>query len=244
MQFPASDDLASASALSPRQLTPLRTGTLRKQSAAHGAVVHTTGSGVVMAAQKAGKDPFERALSVYSTGLYFPHYIIGWAGELGQICDERIRAPHVGVTPIERTAFLNNTWRTLSHPIGCADYLRNAQGFPQYAYWDARWPSLKAPTELVPGHVVSEVFLGIELLDARQMSGNSGKPYTDEQYKSLGRLLVDVAKRHGFPIQKERILGHDDLNPITRSTRAGGWDPGSYGSVPAFDWAHLFSLIH
>jgi outer membrane protein OmpA-like peptidoglycan-associated protein len=38
-------------------------------------------------------------------------------------------------------------------------------------------------------------------------------------------------------------LGHEDLSPITRSVRRGGWDPGFLRDAPFFDWNYVYEQI-
>ena len=41
----------------------------------------------------------------------------------------------------------------------------------------------------------------------------------------------------------QRLLGHEDLTPISRHDKKGGWDPGGLREVPYFDWEHVYRTI-
>jgi N-acetyl-anhydromuramyl-L-alanine amidase AmpD len=63
--------------------------------------------------------------------------------------------------------------------------------------------------------------------------------YTDRLYLSIARLTRHLANRYGIPIDRDRILGHDEVPGPTAAFQAGmHWDPGPY-----FDWSHLFELM-
>jgi hypothetical protein len=63
--------------------------------------------------------------------------------------------------------------------------------------------------------------------------------YTDRLLLSIARLTRHLADRHGIPIDRDRILGHDEVPGPTAAFQAGmHWDPGPY-----FDWSRLFELM-
>jgi hypothetical protein len=48
-----------------------------------------------------------------------------------------------------------------------------------------------------------------------------------------------MAERHGWGEGWQagpRLLGHEDLNPIQRSAKGEGWDPGGLRERPWFAW--------
>ena len=65
--------------------------------------------------------------------------------------------------------------------------------------------------------------------------------YTEAMYRSSARLVRYLAKRFDIPLDRQHILGHDNVPGTTTATIAGmHTDPGPY-----WDWAHYFlSLIH
>lgn len=67
--------------------------------------------------------------------------------------------------------------------------------------------------------------IGIEL------EGQDDEPYTDVQYRRLAELIA-LLRRHFPAIRTDAIVGHSDIAPGRKT------DPG-----PAFDWAHLKTLL-
>jgi N-acetyl-anhydromuramyl-L-alanine amidase AmpD len=65
-----------------------------------------------------------------------------------------------------------------------------------------------------------------------------GSWFTDALYGSLAKLIRYQADRYGIPLDREHVIGHDQVPGIDANHVAGmHWDPGPY-----FDWAHLMAL--
>ncbi|KAA9162862.1 N-acetylmuramoyl-L-alanine amidase [Amycolatopsis acidicola] len=63
--------------------------------------------------------------------------------------------------------------------------------------------------------------------------------YTEAMYRSSAKLVRYLAGKYGIPLDRQHILGHDNVPGTTPSTVAGmHWDPGPY-----WDWAHYFDLL-
>ncbi|BBJ45874.1 amidase [Streptomyces antimycoticus] len=63
--------------------------------------------------------------------------------------------------------------------------------------------------------------------------------YTEAMYRSSARLVRYLAKRFDIPLDRQHILGHDNVPGTTTATIAGmHTDPGPY-----WDWAHYFTLL-
>ncbi|MFD5322820.1 N-acetylmuramoyl-L-alanine amidase [Streptomyces sp. NPDC127092] len=63
--------------------------------------------------------------------------------------------------------------------------------------------------------------------------------YTEAMYRSSARLVRYLAKRFGIPLDRQHVLGHDNVPGTTASTIKGmHTDPGPY-----WDWAHYFRLL-
>lgn len=204
----------------------LRTGTFRSGSV-FGFAVHTTGSGIVDKAIKKGADPFQYALDYYLSAEFYAQYLIGYDGKIAQICDERVRAQHIGFK--ERAAFLYGTWEKTAQPVAVR-------------LWRAAWPGFKSPAHLFPGASPNEAFVGAEMLPIPSFSSRwqpafEGATFTLAQHQSVVLLARDVARRSVFPAgwhDTSRLLGHEDVNPLTRSDKGGGWDPGALRERPRF----------
>jgi N-acetyl-anhydromuramyl-L-alanine amidase AmpD len=63
--------------------------------------------------------------------------------------------------------------------------------------------------------------------------------YTERLYLSLARLTRYLADRYGIPLDRDHIIGHDEVPGPTSAFQAGmHWDPGPY-----FDWAHFMAPV-
>ncbi|GAA3398987.1 N-acetylmuramoyl-L-alanine amidase [Streptomyces roseoviridis] len=63
--------------------------------------------------------------------------------------------------------------------------------------------------------------------------------YTEAMYRTSARLVRYLAKRYGIPLDRQHVLGHDNVPGTVASTIRGmHTDPGPY-----WDWAHYFKLL-
>ncbi|MGP2436133.1 N-acetylmuramoyl-L-alanine amidase [Streptomyces sp. JW3] len=63
--------------------------------------------------------------------------------------------------------------------------------------------------------------------------------YTEAMYRSSARLVKYLAKRYGIPLDRQHILGHDNVpGPTAAGVPGMHTDPGPY-----WDWAHYFELL-
>ncbi|MFF3871602.1 N-acetylmuramoyl-L-alanine amidase [Streptomyces sp. NPDC001978] len=63
--------------------------------------------------------------------------------------------------------------------------------------------------------------------------------YTEAMYRSSARLVKYLAAKYGIPLDRQHILGHDNVPGPTTSTIGGmHTDPGPY-----WDWRHYFELL-
>ncbi|WP_324787648.1 N-acetylmuramoyl-L-alanine amidase [Streptomyces sp. H51] len=63
--------------------------------------------------------------------------------------------------------------------------------------------------------------------------------YTEAMYRSSARLVRYLAAKYGIPLDRQHILGHDNVPGPTTSTVPGmHTDPGPY-----WDWRHYFALL-
>ncbi|MDF5752226.1 peptidoglycan recognition family protein [Spongiactinospora sp. TRM90649] len=66
-----------------------------------------------------------------------------------------------------------------------------------------------------------------------------GAWYTEAMYRSSARLVRYLADRYKIPLDREHILGHDNVPGISPELVSGMHeDPGPY-----WDWAHYFELL-
>ncbi|THA27431.1 N-acetylmuramoyl-L-alanine amidase [Streptomyces sp. RKND-216] len=63
--------------------------------------------------------------------------------------------------------------------------------------------------------------------------------YTEAMYRSSARLVRYLAKKYDIPLDRQHVLGHDNVPGTTPSAVRGmHTDPGPY-----WDWAHYFRLL-
>ncbi|MFF8606998.1 N-acetylmuramoyl-L-alanine amidase [Streptomyces sp. NPDC015346] len=63
--------------------------------------------------------------------------------------------------------------------------------------------------------------------------------YTEAMYRTSARLVRHLAQRYDIPLDRQHILGHDNVPGTVASTIRGmHTDPGPY-----WDWAHYFQLL-
>ncbi|MER5201247.1 N-acetylmuramoyl-L-alanine amidase [Streptomyces sp. NPDC002884] len=63
--------------------------------------------------------------------------------------------------------------------------------------------------------------------------------YTEAQYEATADLVKYLAGRFGIPLDRQHIIGHDNIVGPTSGTVSGmHWDPG-----PSWDWEHFMALI-
>ncbi len=64
--------------------------------------------------------------------------------------------------------------------------------------------------------------------------------YTEAMYQSSAKLVRYLAEKYGIPLDREHIIGHDEVPTISPTRMAGQhWDPGPY-----WDWNHYMALLH
>lgn len=208
----------------------------RRNPQAWGLCVHTTGSGVPTRAKKLGIDPMEVALSVYlapdgpGTFTNFPHYVIGSTeGLIVQIAGDNERARHAGIDQKDRQLYLSGAWRKkVSEKV-----LR---------MWERKWGSTSSPLHLFPSTSVNEDYLGVEIIPALKRFPN-GSLFSSKQYDALALLIRDIENRHKITLLHHRLVGHEDLEPLTRWTSKEGWDPGGLSDDPKFLWPEVIRRL-
>lgn len=208
--------------------SPARKKRHRRMTEVWGAVVHTTGSGVLRAANEHGTSSVEEALRVYHRTAG-PHYVVDYDGTVFQIQYDDLWAAHCGVSRAERKAYLNGTWREAMFKLG------RSRGTK---LWSDRWGPKKSPQHLYPTKSPNACYVGIEMVT---LDGSTGIiRFTADQHKAVALLLCDLARRYKWPkgwSRSARLLGHEDIDAFDRWDRRGGWDPGALREHPRFDWA-------
>jgi hypothetical protein len=224
----------------------------------YGLVVHTTGGGLPAKARSQGH--YHTALgSRYYFRSHGCHYLNGWRGAAGgdllQLANERERANGVGVTNKEEPK--KDQRRSIESGRFEAD-------LPPVLVrlWRARWPGREHSLDLLPPgtRTANECYVHLECVPCvydfkdKLVTGPDAEPlraglrFTKAQFETIALLAVDVARRNGWPTDEDwwrtpRLLGHEDLTPISRHNSKGGWDPGYLREQPYFDWEYVYDLI-
>jgi hypothetical protein len=222
-----------------RARDPAKGGKVRKP---FGAALHTTGSGILSKAKAQGKTPIEAALDTYiamqngSQGYPWggPAYVIDHDGTAYQIAPDDIVTHHSGPGGSgSDDAYRGGVWEA-QLPASLV------------ARWRAAWPGRAHPYSLFPSSSPNTDYIGIEMIPIG--SGYGGAPmraglrFTQRQHDTAARLVADMAQRHGWPAgfaSSNRLVGHEDVDPINRHDAGGGWDPGWLRSAPYFDFAYV-----
>ncbi|TNC28747.1 N-acetylmuramoyl-L-alanine amidase [Amycolatopsis alkalitolerans] len=69
--------------------------------------------------------------------------------------------------------------------------------------------------------------------------GAQGTWYTEAMYRASAKLVRYLADKYRIPLDRQHIIGHDNVPGTIPSTVAGmHWDPGPY-----WDWGHYFDLL-
>ena len=207
-----------------------------------GICVHTTGDGVPAAVERTGMPHHTVALATYTAmESVGPHFVIDPFGYVAQYADPGLIRHHVGLEAEHRRSFLDGHWTEDANRISrdCV------------AWWQARWPQFRSPSHLYPSDRPNKDYIGIELIPAGTYVKNKGwtfqhgsrpgfdkQRFSVEQYVALARLAQGLAEAYGIDLTKRnRLLGHEDLNPYTRP----GWDPGDARQF--FSWELLSGIM-
>ena len=225
------------------------------QGRVYGLVVHTTGGGLPSSARAQGLYHTVRAVNHYNQS-HGCHYVNGWrgidGGDLLQIANEREQANGVGVT---------NTREPGKDQRRSIDGGRFETDLPPILVklWRARWPGYQHSLALLPGtRTANACYVHVECVpcvyhhdkklrtDAPPL--REGLRFTRAQHDAVALLACDIARRNGWPMgetwwRTPRLVGHEDLTPISRHDRNGGWDPGSLRERPYFDWPSVYEAI-
>ncbi len=181
-------------------------------------IIHTTGYGAGLKRIKNNNNTVDKIGEAYAKRManvlkYKGHFLIDHTGKIWQFL------------PVTEVA-----WHTGS---GKRKLLQSEK---LYEWWTERWPDLKNPISLPVWKGSPNVnSVGIDLL--AHGNGAITSAYTQAQYKSLAKLIKSLCDNLEIPLERKYILGHEDVDPISRGSKKGGWDPGH------FDWGYLFSLV-
>lgn len=204
-------------------------------SAVYGAVFHTSGRGLPNRAVERNEDPLKTAVDYY-TGSKGCHYIIPYDGAAVQVASENYQAAGVGINYGKRgknqyLSVISKRWRK-DLPAELVER------------WQTRWPDYANPLDLLPNtKTANSCYVHVEMIPLLPSfdfePAFEGSLFTKEQHETVKALAEDIAKRNAWPKDWERsprLLGHEDLTPLPRHDKRGGWDPGWLREKPYFSW--------
>lgn len=206
-------------------------------------VDHITGRATWNNAQRNKQDPLQRIDNYFtSDGKPFAHYTIDPWGAIIQVAYERERPWAQGLSRAQSLKkppdfwleYWNKTPWGFSNVAQLLSCLHDTFAFDQ-------------AQSRQPPHSPNDRAIAIE-----HIQYGNGFKLTAAQYRMSHMLHIDIAMRHemaslhdgGLPAMRRllQILGHEDVNPWERGTKAGGWDPGALRKKPRFCWYCLTTL--
>lgn len=183
------------------------------------------------------------------------HYVISYYGDIIQVANEDMQANGVGMSDqikaVESSALLTHFDKT-SEPWMVESFHGNAVA---QARWAGRWssPEIQTPLDLYPTKYANSCYVHCEMppcvfwyndmLQIEEEPHRPGLRFTTAQHYAFVKLAVDIADRNKFPEGwwkgTGRLVGHEDLSPLTRSNKKGSWDPGYLREDMWFDWIYV-----
>lgn len=212
----------------------------------YGLIIHTTGSGLPDKAMKNGQYPTVRAERHYSRS-HGCHLINGYrghdGGDLIQMAHDGERASGVGT---RRQKSKPNQKAQHDSILGKykGDWRKDLPA-SLVKRLEEQWPGYPNPLNLLPDspnaccvHMECPPLTKFWIAQGFEPAF-PGSYFTQAQYDTIAAVGVDYAARKQWPWEwwrMPRLLGHEDLTPISRHDKLGGWDPGALRASPRFDW--------
>lgn len=233
-----------------RKVRGVRDPKLARRRKPWGFLLHTTGGGVTAQAKRQNRTPIEVAISIYiasqngSNGYLWggPAYVCDHDGTLHQIAPDDAYTNHAGGP--HRDEYLDGSW---IHGVSKEGHRITPATVDE---WRKRWPSKRNPYSLFPSTSPNADYVGLEMIPIGDGFGGEpmakGLRFTKAQHDAAIALGRDLELRHAWPSEwakTGRLVGHEDVDPIERSDKLGGWDPGFMRPAPYFDFEYVRSGI-
>ena len=205
---------------------------------------HTTGAGLPAKALENGQGILDRAVEHYLES-HGTNYVISYQGEIIQVANEDMKANGVGMS--DQIAAVKKYGES-----GWTDPSFKGNTIAR-GRWIGRWDAFhNSPLDLYPGKYANPCYVHAEMppcvfwygdmLQIEEEPHRTGLRFTTAQHDAMVRLSIDIADRNKWPEgwwTTGRLVGHEDLSPLTRGTGAGCWDPGWLRENPFFDWIYV-----
>ena len=188
------------------------------------------------------------ALERYRTTAapYYGHGIFDSTGAYGQLAEYDARAQHSATLDwrYETGADGSYPWRWTAKPSGAADYIpTNRDPAIVWDWWDARWPGVSSPLDLIGTRNPNNHSIGLDLMPT--VDGDFPRAQLEAAAKlccDLMRLRYATARMGGH---LPTVVTHSDVDPMRRGAvyKSGkvigrDWDLGS-----RFDYALFAELL-
>lgn len=217
-------------------LVTMTTRTKRKLAARtlppQAVVVHTTGGGIVAKALKADREPLTEALAWYSgPKAYSSGYLIGgfrrpgWDAQddaIAGIVPDNLVALHAGVPAGNAALYARGRAVWMRHVAKGGALVDTGRVQERYSDWAERWPGAEGPADILRGHAKG---VNARTLSLDVLAPEPGEPHSAQQLSWAAALVRDLLGRHGLPVSRTTVLRHSDVDPLSRTSPAGGWDP-------------------
>ncbi len=117
---------------------------------------------------------------------------------------------------------VNTSWRTSTSGQGCFK--------PHYAVRSDGVIAQVVPERLASSHANAANRSGVGI----EHEGFVGDPsfYTEAMYTASAALTRDICGRHGIPMNRDRVIGHEEVH------NASHFDPGGF-----WDWDYYLALV-
>lgn len=215
---------------------------------------HTTGAGLPARALEDDVEIIDKAYEHYLKS-HGTHYTIAYDGSIIQVANEDMQANGVGmsdqIAAVESDSLISHFGKILVQgPWIKESFHGNTIAMSK---WLGRWPDMVTPLDLYPSKYANSCYIHCEMppcvfwyddmLQIEEEPHRPGLRFTTAQHNSFIKLAIDIADRNKFPEGwwhgTGRLVGHEDLSPITRGTKDGTWDPGYLREDPWFDWDYV-----
>lgn len=182
---------------------------LRQRPSTARIVYHTTGRNLPKAVRdRTNLEPGSRAFDdavvrwYQSSGMpYFGAYLVGTSGVIFELATPGTWCQHAASLTAEEVASTPPSW------------------------WRDRWPQLRHPTDLLQGSPhINVSSLGVDLVP--HPDGQLPDLHTPATLAAAARLGRHLAAAYGLTLEARHHVGHEDVDPWSRSTNNRPWDPG------------------
>jgi len=208
-------------------------------------VLHTTGR--TFSGRVGGTTDGALARYTSTAAPYYGHGIVDTAGTYAQLAPYSARAYHSASLDWRYEAGADGEpWRLWAKPLSAttADYIEhNRPPDVVWDWWDARWPGVPSPLDLIGTRNPNNHSIGLDLLPTP--TGDFSRRQLEVAAGLCCELLADAGLTARMGGMAPTVVTHSDIDPMRRGTvfKAGkvigrDWDLGT-----RFDYAGFSDLL-